>query len=238
MSETGLILTGGDAPILIVGDHASNHVPSDIALGIDPLLLDEHVALDIGVMDVAALLVERLQCRAILGGVSRLVLDLNREEDAPGLVPVESDGFPIPGNVGADVAARIARFHAPYHARVAAEIDAMDAPFILSLHSFTPRLASAPAQQRPWEIGVLYNRDDRAPRIAIPLLEAAGLIVGDQLPYAGTQLNYTMNRHVEARGIPYLGVEMRQDIARTGVGQARFAAILADVVAHCRRALA
>jgi predicted N-formylglutamate amidohydrolase len=238
MTEAFTILSGGDAPILIVGDHASNHVPEDIDLGIAPALLNDHVALDIGVSEVAALLGRRLRCGAILGGVSRLVIDLNREEDRDGLVPVASDGHAISGNIGVNKAARLERFYHPYHAEVAARLAAMHRPFILSLHSFTPCLASDPAQQRPWEIGVLYNGDDRAARIAIPMLEAAGWAVGDQLPYSGKLLNATMNRHAEGNGIPYLGIEMRQDISATMQGQARYADILADVVGRCRVALA
>jgi len=57
---------------------------------------------------------------------------------------------------------------------------------------------------RPWHVGVLYNEDDRAARVAIPLLEAEGLMVGDQEPYSGRLLNATMNRHAEAEGRPYL----------------------------------
>src|SRR3546814_3674148 len=44
--------------VLLIGDHASAHVPPDIDLGIDPALLSQHVAIDIGVAEVAALLVE------------------------------------------------------------------------------------------------------------------------------------------------------------------------------------
>ena len=94
---------------------------------------------------------------------------------------------------------------------------------ILSLHSFTPQLESHPDQQRPWQVGVLYNADDRAARIAIPLLKAEGLCVGDQQPYSGKLLNATMNRHAEGNGIPYIGIEMRQDLVRDAAGQALFA---------------
>ena len=76
---------------------------------------------------------------------------------------------------------------------------------------------------------MLYNEDDRAARIAIPLLEAEGLIVGDQEPYSGRLLNATMNRHAEAEGRPYLGVEVRQDQIGTAEGQARWAELLARV---------
>src|SRR5690606_27940551 len=99
-------------------------------------------------------------------------------------------------------------------------------------------LVSDPGQQRPWDIGVLYNEDDRAARIAIPLLETAGLKVGDQLPYSGKLLNATMNRHAEANGIPYLGVEMRQDLVGEAAGQRRFAEILGQIALECRNRLA
>lgn len=223
--------------MLIIADHASNHVPPDIDLGIQPALLGEHIAIDIGVAQVAEMLADRLGCAALLGGVSRLVIDLNREEDAHGLLPRTSDGHPIPGNHDADIAERLERFHRPYHDRLASLIAADRPDMLLSLHSFTPVLRSR-YEDRPWDIGVLYNEDDRAARIAIPMLEAAGLIVGDQLPYSGKLLNATMNRHGEANGIPYLGVEMRQDLVNDERGQRRFAEILAPILVECRNLLA
>ncbi len=78
-------------------------------------------------------------------------------------------------------------------------------------------------------MGVLYNEDDRAARIAIPLLEAEGLCVGDQLPYSGRLLNATMNRHAEADGRPYLGIEVRQDLIGHPDGQAEWAERLARI---------
>lgn len=238
MNEAFTRIYKGDLDLLIVADHASAHVPADMDLGIDPALLGNHIAIDIGVAAISALLAEQLGCTAILGGASRLVIDLNREADAPGLLPVMSDGHAIPGNRDVDVHDRMMRFYHPYHHEVARLLDGMTAPFILSVHSFTPRLASEPGQQRPWDIGILYGEDDRAARIAIPMLAAAGLHVGDQLPYSGKLLNATMNRHAEANGVPYLGVEMRQDLVGDPAGQRRFAEILGPVVLACRAALA
>ncbi|MEJ7934923.1 N-formylglutamate amidohydrolase [Sphingobium sp. AN558] len=238
MSEAFTLIDGGDVDILIIADHASAHVPPDIDLGIDRALLGDHIAIDIGVAEVSTLLAGQLGCTAIMGGVSRLVIDLNREEDAPGLLPVMSDGHAIPGNRDAILADRLTRFHHPYHHKITHVLEGMASPFIVSVHSFTPRLASDPAQDRPWDIGILYNEDDRAARIAIPLLEAAGLKVGDQLPYSGKQLNATMNRHAESNGIPYLGIEMRQDRVSDLAGQRRFAGILGPIILACRLAIA
>jgi predicted N-formylglutamate amidohydrolase len=216
--------------ILIVSDHASNRVPEDIELGIDPALLDEHVAIDIGVAGVAERMI-RPGVAAFLGNVSRLVCDFNREEDAPAVIPHASDGHQIPGNLF-DIAAReerLTRFHRPFHEALAALLDTFPPALILSLHSFTPGLRSRPEEARPWQVGVLYNEDDRAARLAIPLLAAEGLVVGDQQPYSGTLLNATMNRHAEAEGRPYLGIEVRQDQIAGADGQAAWAERLARI---------
>ncbi|SFR77259.1 N-formylglutamate amidohydrolase [Sphingomonas jatrophae] len=216
--------------VLIVVDHASNHVPADIDLGIDPALLNEHVAIDIGVAPLAAALCNRLGCAALLGGVSRLVIDLNREEDAAGLIPLVSDGHAIAGNEGVDRTARIARFWQPYHDALTTTIAAARPAMLVSLHSFTPRLKSSD-EPRPWQVGVLYNQDARAARIAIPLLEAAGIVTGDNQPYSGTVLNATMNRHGEANGLPYLGLEVRQDLIGDATGVEQWCATLAPIIA-------
>lgn len=218
--------------ILVVSDHASNRVPDDIDLGIAPALLDEHVAVDIGVAAVAERMAARPGIAAFLGNVSRLVCDFNREEDAPAVIPHASDGHDIPGNLF-DLAGReerLARFHRPFHAALAALIEKAPPALIVSLHSFTPCLVTRPEEQRPWQVGVLYNEDQRAARLAIPLLAAEGLVVGDQQPYSGKLLNATMNRHAEANGIPYVGIEMRQDLVGDAAGHARFAGLLAHML--------
>lgn len=211
--------------ILVVADHASNRIPDGIDLGIDPALLNEHIAVDLGVAAVAEIMAQRPGTAAFLADVSRLVCDFNREEHAHGVIPLASDGHVISGNAldAPGREARLERFFRPYHAALAAQLEAVPPALILSLHSFTPRLASDPGQQRPWHVGVLYNEDDRAARLAIPLLEADGLTVGDQLPYSGKVLNATMNRHSEAEGRPYLGIEIRQDQIADPTGQAIWA---------------
>lgn len=228
----------GDADILILCDHASNAVPDDIDLGIDAALLAKHIAIDIGAAAVSEILAERLGAPAILATVSRLVIDLNREPDSPGLIPHSSDGHAVPGNEHADRAVRVARFHAPYHAAIAGEISARDPRLLVSVHSFTPRLDRHDGPDRLWEVGILYNRDSRAARLGIVLLTAAGVITGDNEPYSGRLLNATMNRHAEANGIPYLGVELRNDLISDDAGVSRWSEILAEIVSSVRDHLA
>jgi predicted N-formylglutamate amidohydrolase len=214
--------------VLIIGDHASNHVPPDIDLGIDRALLSTHIGWDIGV----ATLAHALGAPLFLGSVSRLVIDLNRELGDPGLVPQLSDGHDIPGNYG-DNSDRIGRYWQPYHDELAAQIARTRPRMLVSLHSFTPTLSSVPEENRPWEIGILYNQDDRAARIAIPLLEAASVVVGDQRPYSGKHLNATMNRHGEGTDTPYLGIEVRQDLIGDDAGVAKWSGILRPVIQSC-----
>lgn len=219
----------GTGPILLICDHAANSVPPDIDLGIAPAFLDKHIAIDIGAADVTRALATILGAPAIMATVSRLVIDLHRPVDHPGLVPSESDGHAIPGNVAADRTALIARFHAPYHRAIAALIAQHRPRLLASIHSFTPALETGSAP-RPWQIGVLYNRDTRAARAAIDSFGAAGVITGDNQPYSGRVLNVTLNRHGEANGIPSFAIEVRNDLISDAAGVAHWAGVIAPVL--------
>lgn len=222
----GDLRTGG---VICIADHASNHVPAGVELGIDRSLLNDHIAIDIGVEGVADRLARRHGLPAHIAAVSRLVCDFNRDEYDPAAVPTTSDGHLIPGNIGADVEARLDRFHRPYHDALADFIAAARPRLIVALHSFTPALKTS-TQERPWEVALLYNEDDRAARHAIRMLGQQGMNVGDNEPYSGKDLNATMNRHAEAHGIPYCAIEIRQDQIANEAGQARWAMLLADVM--------
>jgi predicted N-formylglutamate amidohydrolase len=153
---------------------------------------------------------------AILARWSRLLIDLNRGADDPTIVMKLSDGSIIPGNRDADVAQRIWNFHAPYHAAIEAEIARQRAngavPALISMHSFTPSWKNF---SRPWEIGILWDRDGR---LAKPLLEGfarAGFTVGDNEPYRGELENDCMYAHGTMHGLPHVQIEMRQDLNAT-----------------------
>ena len=217
--------------ILIIGDHASNRVPSGLDLGLTPDLLNEHIAWDIGVAAVAGLMGAQPGLSAFLGNVSRLVVDLNRYPEESAVIPDISDGIKIAANRLDDAGRteRLALYYHPYHNQLAEILKERRPSLILSLHSFTPFLKSQPDVERPWEIGVLYNEHEVASKLAIRFLQGRGMIVGDQLPYSGKLLNATMNRHAEGNGIPYIGIEMRQDMVVDEAGQARFAQILTEM---------
>ena len=231
------VLEGRTDALLLLCDHASNHVPPDIDLGIDPALLDLHIAVDIGAAPLTRSLAARLEAPAILGSVSRLVLDLHREPDHPNLIPHHSDGYEIHGNLHIQPEERLARFHTPYHALIEARIAATRPDLILSIHSFTPRLERG-GSDRPWEVGILYNQDERAARPAVEWLRGQGLPTGDNEPYSGKLLNATLNRHAEANHIPSIAIEIRNDLIRDPAGVARWTDIIAQLSDHLRNLLA
>lgn len=230
----------GTADLLLIADHASTQVPPGIDLGIPPVLLNYHIAVDIGTDALTRRLARALSAPAIIATVSRLVVDLNRDPAELAVVPASSDGHMIPGNWNLpeeERALRVEAIHASYHAAIAHQMKRVRPALIISVHSFTPKLATRPEEHRPWPIGILYNQDDRAARLGLVALASRGLHVGDNQPYSGRDLNYTMDRHAEAAHIPYLGIEVRNDGLQTREGVARWTHILADCIAMVRRGL-
>ena len=228
-------LPGDDTSLLLLCDHASAFVPPDIAIA--PELLTLHIGVDIGAGPLTRALSARLDAPAILGTVSRLVIDLHRQSDHPGLIPTVSDGHAIPANIDADRADRIARFHAPYHRAIREQVRRDRPRLIVAIHSFTPKLELG-GGPRPWRAGILYGRDDRAARIAIDFLRAQGIPTGDQEPYSGRLLNATLDRHADGQGIPSLSVEIRNDLIADPAGVAHWSAVLTDMIAAVRNGLA
>jgi len=223
---------------LLVCDHASNAVPAALhGLGLAERELHRHIALDIGAAEVTRELARLLDAPAVLTGYSRLVVDCNRRLDHPTSIVAVSDGVEIPGNrdlAEADRRARIDACFWPYHRRIGAGLAGFAMrdirPAIISMHGFTPVLDG---RERPWQIGVLWDQDGR---IAEPLLARLrardGLAVGDNEPYSGRQrYGYTIEVHATETGLPNVLIEMREDQVADADGQARFAAMLAGMLA-------
>ena len=221
-------IEGANGRLLFVCDHASNALPPGFALGVPPGAMEQHVAYDLGAAAVTEALAARFDAPAVLGGWSRLLVDCNRPPELA--IPERSDGIVIPANVGmdqADLRFRLA-VHAAFHDAITAQTEAHRPEIIVSVHSFTPALVSAPAP-RPWPIALLWNEDDRAtvPAAAALRQQDLGGPLGLNEPYSGKTLNYTMDRHAEDRGIASLGFEVRQDMLADAAGVSRWAAVMA-----------
>jgi len=214
-------VSGGDgrSPFVIICDHASRRLPHALgALGLTPAALATHIAWDIGALGVARALAATLDAFLASQRYSRLVIDCNRPLTAPDSIVTRSERTDVPGNANltpADAAARAAEIFAPYHAAIRGHLDARLAarrPTILvAVHSFTPVFYDV---ARPWHCGVLFNRDARLAEPLLRLLSAEpGLVVGCNEPYAASDLtDFSLCHHGEARGIPCVELEIRQDL--------------------------
>ncbi len=223
----------GQAPLLLICDHATPFIPRALeGLGLDEAALTRHIAWDIGIAEVTRQLARRLDAPAVLSHFSRLIVDPNRQLDNPTLMPEISDGTVVPGNRDLDAARRQARidtFFRPYHEAIGAQIDAMQAagktPALVSMHSFTPIMHGL---QRPWEIGILWNRDPRLPRPLLERLRGEGLAVGDNEPYSGADGHgFTQHTHGDRRGLANVLIEIRQDLIDTQQGATQWSGRLA-----------
>lgn len=222
---------GVDRQWLVLCDHASNRVPAHLNdLGLSAFELTRHIAWDVGAADVARRLARHLRAPLIEHGISRLVIDGNRSGDDPTLIPQVSDGTVVPGNQTLDALERQRRwlrYHQPYHRRIDRHLNQLAAisiaPMVVSIHSFTPRLAGS-AQLRPWPIGVLWRNDPSLAHGLIRELGRDGTLVGDNQPYDGhLSLGHSVDLHGARRGLPHTTIELRQDLLSTPASRARWA---------------
>ncbi len=216
----------GGSPFLLVCDHAGRRVPARLGdLGVSAADWERHIAWDIGAASVCAALSPLLDAVCIEQVYSRLVIDCNRRPGHPTSIAPVSDGTQVPGNQ-----ALVAEIFLPYHDAIAAEIDrrlaAGRATLLIAMHSFTPVMGG---MARPWQAAVLHNRDPRLGHALAAELQAAGFHVGDNEPYSmSDESDYTVPVHAERRGLPYVELEIRQDLIADWEGQVRWAETLAE----------
>ncbi|MFC6490843.1 N-formylglutamate amidohydrolase [Nitratireductor sp. GCM10026969] len=224
--------------LVLVADHASNLLPEEYGdLGLPAAEFTRHIAYDIGVEPVTRKLAALTGAPAVMARFSRLLVDPNRGPDDPTLIRQLYDGTVVPGNYPMSPEERQKRldaFYTPYHDAVSALIASVAtahgaAPLVISIHSFTPFMQG---RERPWHVGLLWDRDDRAIRPLFAALEAepGGLVVGDNEPYDGALRGDTMYRHCTANGFPHALIEIRQDLIAAEAGQAEWAERLAPIL--------
>lgn len=225
-----LVNAAGASPFLLIGDHAGSAIPRALGdMGLSPADRSRHIALDIGVLGMGLALAGMLDAPFVHQPYSRLVIDCNRDPESVDAMPPTSDGTVIAGNAAltqADREARVSEIHAPYHAAIAALLDAREAvgrqTILLSLHSFTPIMAGI---ARPWDVGILHGggQADFAVALIRALGDQPGIVVGDNVPYAMDGTDHTVPRHAFPRGLRYAEIEARQDRIADPSGQSAWA---------------
>jgi predicted N-formylglutamate amidohydrolase len=223
--------------VVVICDHASHTMPPELkGLGLSAADLQRHIAWDIGAAEVAVMLAVRFNLPAVFGGVSRLVIDLNRDPADRASIPAAVDGTKIPGNANLkiwDRAERMSRWFQPYHNAVEAmmttALSTVKDPVLLSVHSMTPELGGTP---RPWPIALSSHEDKR---LVTPMLAAlqkrTELPVGDNQPYGlDPKEDYSVPHHAMRRALRHLQVEFRQDLIAQTPGAAQWAKLFGDAL--------
>lgn len=227
----------GASPFVLVADHAGCAVPRRLgALGLPEAELRRHIGWDLGSAKVALRLSAMLKAALLMQRYSRLVIDCNRPLHSAESIVTVSDGTVIPGNASvtsADAGQRAREIFLPYHAAIAALLDERRqqrrATALIAIHSFTPVWNG---RRRPWQVGVLYDRDPRLAQALGRALAAEGrLNVGYNEPYdLSDQTDWTIPEHGERRGLPHVELEIRQDLIADSAGQQQWATRLARLL--------
>ena len=185
--------------IVLLADHARRDLPEEYgSLGLPAAEFERHIAYDIGVEMVTRELAAALDVPAVIASFSRLLIDPNRGEDDPTLIRQLYDGTVVPGNypmAPQERERRLDGFYRPYHDAVGAMIASVaqasgKAPFIFSVHSFTPVM-----QGRRASLACRHPVGSRRPRGAAADRHAGrghDLVVGDNEPYDGALRGDTM----------------------------------------------
>jgi predicted N-formylglutamate amidohydrolase len=234
----------GKSNFVIVVDHASRRIPRRLKdLGLPESELRRHIGWDIGALGVARQVAAALDAPLLAQNYSRLVIDCNRDPKVPSSIPLQSEASEIPGNVGlseAEITARRVEIFDPYHGQVRALLDeraAAGRPTILvAQHSMTNIYHGV---TRPMHAAVLYNRDRRFAGLMLDMLRReAGLVVADNEPYfVSDDTDYTIPRHGEARGLPHVEIEIRQDLVSDEAGQTEWARRISQALQNAEQAL-
>ena len=230
---------GGGSDFVLICEHAGRLIPRALGtLGLGEEDLVRHIAWDIGARAVAVALSNMLDAPLFMQRYTRLVCDCNRRPDVPSFAPETSEATRIPGNVGLNDIERTARAEAifwPFHNAIGAFLDRRRdehrRTFIASIHTFTPVFLGV---KRPWEIGVLYNRDRAlAPAVAKWLQENTDYNVGINEPYSvGDETDYAIPVHGEKRGLPCVEFEIRNDLITKETAE-EWASLLARALTAC-----
>ena len=220
----------GQSIFVIVADHAGRRIPRRLNdLGLAEPELQRHIAWDIGALGVARQVAAALDAPLVAQNYSRLVIDCNRDPKVATSIPRVSEYVEIPGNVNVseeEAAARRAEIFDPYHERIRMQLDARAAeqrPAILvAQHTMTD---SYKGVRREMHAAVLYNRDRRFAGLVLDMLRREpGLNFADNEPYfVSDETDYTIPHHGEARGLPHVEIEVRQDLVSDEAGQSEWA---------------
>ncbi len=229
MTPVDIINPASGARLVLTCEHASYAMPVEYDdLGLDEHEIRDHIGWDLGARAVTETLAQTFNAAAVLSGVSRLVIDCNRDLSDHDLIVTESHGVRVPGNADVDAAERQRRirdFYRPYHEAIDAVLTRRPGVFLFSVHSFTPELNG---RARRFDAGVLFDDHAADAERFGEALAATGLRVRYNQPYSGLDgLIFSARTHGQRHALRYLELEVNNGLVRDDAAVREIAAHVA-----------
>jgi predicted N-formylglutamate amidohydrolase len=219
----------GRSAFVIAVDHAGRRIPKRLGnLGLPLWELERHTAWDIGALEVARKISAALDAPLVAQEYSRLVIDCNRTPGSDTSIPTMAECLEVPGNIGLskqEITARQAEIFEPYHSRLRAVLEerlsAHRPTILVTQHTMTQVFKGA---QREMHAAVLYDHDRRFAGIVLEKLRRHDeLLIAENEPYLVQLTHYTIPHHAEPHRLPYVELEIRQDLVADATGQTEWA---------------
>ncbi|MFH1064053.1 MAG: N-formylglutamate amidohydrolase [Candidatus Woesearchaeota archaeon] len=181
--------------ILITCEHASNHVPKGYS--IPKGILNTHNAYDKNALYAAERLAQLTSGRLLVGSMTRLIADLNRDRPTSSYVCID---------------AKIADYHRLWRKRVIRDKRRIH----ISMHSFTPVLKGV---VRKADIGLLYDPSRENERLLCMRFKKAlqGHKVRMNYPYKGVSQGLTTTRRNKRKDYAGIEIELNQKLSRRNI---------------------
>lgn len=177
-------------PFILLAEHAGSEFPESYKFTDFP---HNGSFEDRGVSYITSAIAETCGTTAIMGRYSRLLINLNRVESDPDLIPTAIHNVPILENGGLskdEIQRRIALFHRPFYQEINYQIERRNAagvvPILCSINTFNPSSSKARLLAKDGvvpEMGFVFMNPNETVLVMRELLHKQK-VVQDDYPYS------------------------------------------------------
>ena len=221
----------------LICDHGSNKIPNIYKnLGLNENILNTHIAYDIGAREVTIDIARKMFAQCFVSNFSRLIIDPNRKVIDDDLIVKNSFGINIPKNKNIskkEKNLRINKFYNKYHEGLNHILEKKynNGIKLISIHSFTKETKT---ENRPTELGLLWNRNIQFMVSIKKKLLKMHVNVGNNKPYSGFFYNYTLDQHSKKFSNKSITIEIRNDLICNKKGIKRWSRLINETFIKIR----
>ncbi len=184
------------ASVVLLVEHAGATIPAELdnlGLPAGQFNEDPQMFYDPGSRDMAMRIGQALGLSIYFGQLSRLVVDLNREDDHTDLIKAKFHGRDIPGNQNlsdSERRTRLEKYYKPFHTALRSDLakrqEAGVSTKLISIHSFNADVAFATfpdLQREPVDIAILYDEESQLVRDFRATIKPGNYAIKENYPY-------------------------------------------------------